>query len=70
MSRIDELQRMHEDDINAQRVWSYETEKAMSESWPAIHRVLVAARKWARAVEMSGATSELTEALRALDGGA
>ena len=46
---------------------------ALHNSWPAIHRVLLAARELARDewdMPMPACTEELVEALRALDGGA
>ena len=80
-SRIDELQRMHEAAKNSDikfHHWTWE----MDEAWPAIHRVLVAAREVAgntaddiderlRYVEVRPHRDEwreLGEALRALDG--
>jgi hypothetical protein len=78
MSRIDELQRLHE--ASNMGRWSLESGDpdlqrdiaafcAMMNSWPAIHRVLVAARK---ATGDGGHLfiDELAQELRALDGGA
>jgi len=81
-SRIDELQRLHEaatKHSNLPWIWT-----DWNNDWPAIHRVLVAAREFAgntaddidsrlRYVEVRPGRdewNELVEALRALDGGA
>lgn len=86
MSRIDELQRLHEAherhagdapfDVEAIAVSGMELRRALAKSWPAIHRVLVAARMLMRCPRCIGPCddptvhAELGEALRALDGGA
>lgn len=73
MSRIDELQRQYEGYIRSSGHWSAEFDfsLAMHNSWPAIHRVLLAARGLALDdwdMPMPACTKELVEALRALDG--
>lgn len=73
MSRIDELQRLHEaatKNSNLPWIW-VDRDRA----WPAILRVLVAARAFDASAAEHGlvtiaALRELSEALRALDGGA
>ena len=110
MSRIDELQRLHEvatpgewfqdedeshwllashhlfpkpdgiflaqfggESMDTPRPNDVEAIVALHNSWPAIHRVLLAARELARDewdMPMPACTEELVEALRALDGGA
>ena len=82
MSRIDELQRLHE--ISNMGRWSIESGDpdlqrdiaafcAMMNSWPAIHRVLVAARAILEECDIQSddptVIPEFAEALRALDGG-
>jgi hypothetical protein len=71
-SRIDELQRLHEaatKHSNLPWIWT-----DWNNDWPAIHRVLVAAREFADRRAKQADTfwqwGELREALRALDGGA
>lgn len=79
MSRIDELQRLHEKHMagepgsNRTATMGYTLFVKLHNSWPAIHRVLLAARELARDewdMPMPACTEELVEALRALDGGA
>jgi hypothetical protein len=83
VSRIDELQRLHEAasiDAFAEGSDAFAVAHAnvmqtllLRNSWPAIHRVLVAARKVSTTRRLSpehlDANLELAEALRALDGG-
>lgn len=72
MSRIDELQRQYEGYIRSSGHWSAEFDfsLAMHNSWPAIHRVLLAAREVATGHVWTNSPKiqELVEALRALDG--
>ena len=77
MSRIDELQRLHEKHMegepgsNRTATMGYTLFVKLHNSWPAIHRVLLAARELARDewdMPMPACTEELVEALRALDG--
>ena len=88
MSRIDELQRLHEKHMagepgsNRTATMGYTLFVKLHNSWPAIHRVLLAAREVAaneaddidsrlRYVEVRPGRDEwreLVEALRALDG--
>ena len=74
-SRIDELQRLHEAaEAQTSNAWRcMEASWQTYQSWPAIHRVLVAARNVAGPYGFESDRkdwAEFVEALRALDGGA
>lgn len=78
MSRIDELQRLHEKHMagepgsNRTATMGYTLFVKLHNSWPAIHRVLLAARLWdeapANSIAKLTAAEELSAELRALDG--
>jgi hypothetical protein len=80
MSRIDELQRMHEAHREGEpgsdrtAAMGHELFVELYYSWPAIHRVLVAARVLLEECDIQSddptVIPEFAEALRALDGGA
>lgn len=76
MSRIDELQRLHEavrnpGPFDGPGAWESLT-GGLFHSWPAIHRVLLAARRWEKAplgsLEEVIAGNEIVDSVRALDG--
>ena len=71
MSRIDELQRLHEASLHSDLKF-HDWTGMVDNSWPAIHRVLLAARLWdeapANSIAKLTAAEELSAELRALDG--